>query len=162
MDGGFDDAVGAVGKEGVGVPDAADWVAVCYQMGCVDFAFGNQLHDFVAVAGIDAACLEREVLAIHQRQWQYLFFLIESDNRDDGIRTGASPCEFKCILATCNLNDAVGTSTSCQRLKDFKAFCRLDHINIRIMLPHKFKATLVCLANDNLSRIIQLHTLQSA
>lgn len=67
MDGGFDDVVGAVGEEGVGFLDAAERVAVCYKMGCVNPAFGNELHDFVAVAGIDAAGLERQVLAIHPR-----------------------------------------------------------------------------------------------
>ena len=73
MDGGFDDVVGAVGKEGVGVLDSAERVAVGYQMGGVNLAFGNQLHDFVAVAGIDTAGLERQVLAIHPRKGQYLF-----------------------------------------------------------------------------------------
>ena len=81
MDGGFDDAVGADGEEGVGFLDAAEWVAVGYQMGCVDLPFGDELHDYFAVAGIDAAGLEREVLAVHPRQGQYLFLLIERDNR---------------------------------------------------------------------------------
>lgn len=76
MDGGFDDVVGAVGKEGVGVLDSAERVAVGYQMGGVNLAFGNQLHDFVAVAGIDAAGFECKVFAIHPRQRQYLFLLI--------------------------------------------------------------------------------------
>ena len=111
MDGGFDDAVGAVGEEGVGVLYAAERVAVGNQMGSVNFAFGNQLHYFIAVAGIYAPGLEREVLAIHPRQRQCLLFLIESDNRDDGIRSSASPCEFKRILASGNLNYAVGTTT---------------------------------------------------
>lgn len=114
MDGGFDDAVGADGEEGVGFLDAAEWVAVGYQMGCVNLTFGNQLHDYVAVAGIDAAGLEREVLAIHPRQGQYLFLLIERDNRDDGIRSSASPCEFKCILTSGNLNHSVGATALCQ------------------------------------------------
>lgn len=91
VDGGFDDAVGAVGEEGVGVLYAAERVAVGNQMGGVDFAFGDELHDFVAVAGIYAAGLEREVLAIHPRQRQCLLFLIESDNRDNCIRTGTTP-----------------------------------------------------------------------
>lgn len=64
---GFDDAVGSVGKEGVGVLDAAEWVAVGYQMCGVDLTFRNQLHDFVAVAGIDAAGLEGEILPVHPR-----------------------------------------------------------------------------------------------
>ncbi len=55
MDGGFDDAVGAIGKEVVGFLDAAERVAAGYQVGSVDLAFVNQLHDFVAVAGIDDA-----------------------------------------------------------------------------------------------------------
>ena len=38
MDGGFDDAVGAIGREVVGVLDAAERVAVSYQLGCVDLA----------------------------------------------------------------------------------------------------------------------------
>ena len=76
MDGGFDDVVSAVGKEVVGFPDAAERVAVGYQMGSVNLAFGNQLHDFVAGAGIDAAGLEREIFAIHPRQGQYLFLLV--------------------------------------------------------------------------------------
>ena len=73
MDGGFDDAVSAGGEQVVGFLDSAERVAVCYQMGCVNPAFGNELHDFVAVAGIDAAGLERQVLAIHPRKGQYLF-----------------------------------------------------------------------------------------
>ena len=59
MDGGFDDVVGTDGEEGVGFLNAAEREAVCYKMGGVNLAFGNQLHDFVAVAGIDAAGLER-------------------------------------------------------------------------------------------------------
>ena len=114
MDGGFDDAVGAVGKEGVGVLDSAERVAVGYQMGGVNLAFGNQLHDFVAVAGIYTACFECEILAIHPRKGQYLFLLIERDNRDDGIRSSASPCEFKCILTSGNLNHSVGATALCQ------------------------------------------------
>ena len=76
MDGGFNDVVGAVGEKGVGVLDAAKRVAMGYQTGRVNLAFGNQLHDFVAVACIDTAGLECQVLAIHPRQRQYLFLLI--------------------------------------------------------------------------------------
>lgn len=76
MDGSFDDAVGAVGEEGVGFLNAAEREAVGYQMGGVNLAFGNQLHDFVAVAGIHAASLKRQVLAIHPRQRQYLFLFV--------------------------------------------------------------------------------------
>lgn len=114
MDGGFNDVVGAVGEEDIGVLNVAEGVAVCYQVGSVNLAFGNQVHDFVAVAGIDAACLERQILAVHPGQWQYLFFLVERDNRDDGIWSGTTPCEFKRLLASGNLNDAVGTTTLCQ------------------------------------------------
>ena len=67
MDGGFDDVVGSVGEEVIGFLYLAEREAVGYQMGCVNLAFGNQLHDFVAVAGIDAAGLERQILAIHPR-----------------------------------------------------------------------------------------------
>ena len=114
MDGGFDDAVGAVGEQGVGFLNAAEGVTVGYQMGGVNPSFGDELHDFVAVAGIDAAGLERQVLAIHPRQGQYLFLLIEGYNRDDGIGTGTTPSEFKRILASGNLNHAVGATTLCQ------------------------------------------------
>ena len=114
MDGGFDDAVGADGEEGVGFLDAAEWVAVGYQMGCVDLPFGDELHDYFAVAGIDAAGLEREVLAVHPRQGQYLFLLIQRDNRDDGIRSGTTPCELKRILPSGNLNHSVGATALCQ------------------------------------------------
>lgn len=162
MDGGFDDAVSAVGEEGVCFLDAAEREAVGYQVGGVDFAFGDELHDFVAVAGIDASCLEREVLAIHPRQGQYLFLLVESHNRDDGIRTGASPCEFKGVLAAGDLNDAVGTATISNRFEKIKAFCRLYYLDIWIMLAHEMPAALVRLANDYLMWLIQLHTFQSA
>ena len=114
MDGGFDDAVGADGEEGVGFLDAAEWVAVGYQMGCVDLPFGDELHDYFAVAGIDAAGLEREVLAVHPWQWQYLLLFVKCDNRYDGIGTGTMPCEFKRILASGHLYHAVGTTTLCQ------------------------------------------------
>ncbi len=101
MDSGFDDAVGTVGEEVVGVPDAAERVAVGYQMGGIDLAFGNQLHYFVAVAGIDGAGLEREVLAIHPRQRQYLSLLVERNNRCNVIGPGAMPCKFKSIIRGC-------------------------------------------------------------
>lgn len=114
MDGGFDDVVGAVGEQVVGFLYAAEREAVGYQMGCVDFAIGNELHDFVAVAGIDAAGLECQVFAIHPRQGQYLFFLVERDNRDDGIGAAAKPCEFKSILSSGNLNHMVGATVLCQ------------------------------------------------
>ena len=104
MDGGFDDVVGAGDEEVVGFLNAAEREAVDYQRGCVDSAFGDQLHDTAAVAGIDSAGLERQVLAIHPRQGQYLLFLVESDNRDDGIRTGTAPREFKGVLPSCNLD----------------------------------------------------------
>lgn len=45
IDGGFDDAVGAVGEEGVGVLNAAERVSAGYQMGGVNLSFRNQLHD---------------------------------------------------------------------------------------------------------------------
>ena len=76
MDGGFNNAVGAVGEEGVCFLDMAERIAMGYQVGGVNFAFGNQLHDFVAVAGIDASGLERKVLAVHPWQRQYLFLFI--------------------------------------------------------------------------------------
>ena len=102
--------MGAVGEKVVGFMYTAERVAVGYQMGSVNLTFGDELHDFVAVAGIDATGLERQVLAIHPRQGQYLPLLIERDNRDDGIRTGASPCQFKRILSTGYLDDAVGAT----------------------------------------------------
>lgn len=114
IDSGFDDAVGAVGEEVVGVPDASERVAVGYQMGGIDLAFGNQLHYFVAVAGIDDAGLEREVLAIHPRQRQYLSLLVERNNRCNGIGPGAMPCKFKSILSSGNLNHSVGSTPLCQ------------------------------------------------
>lgn len=39
MDGGFDDAVAAVGEEVVGFLDAVEGVAMGYQVGCVNLAF---------------------------------------------------------------------------------------------------------------------------
>lgn len=76
MDGGFDDVVGVGGEEGVGFLNAAEREAVGYQVCGVNFTFGNQLHDFVAVAGIHSAGLESEVLAVHPRQRQYLFLFV--------------------------------------------------------------------------------------
>ncbi len=114
-DGSFDDAVAAVGEEDVGFLNAAEGEAAGYQMGgVVNSAFGNQLHNLVAIAGIHAAGLKRQIFTIHPWQRQYLFFLIECANRDDGIRTGATPCEFKRIFTSGNLNHAVGPSTLCQ------------------------------------------------
>ena len=158
MDGGFDDVVGAGGEEGVGFLNAAERVAVGYQMGGVNPTFGDELHDFVAVAGIDTAGLERQVLAIHPRQRQYLLLLIESDNRDDGIRSGTTPCQFKGVPASGNLNDTVGTTTISNRFEKIKAFCWLYYLDIWIMPAHEMSAALIRLANDYLMWLIQLHT----
>ena len=115
---------------------------MCYQMGGVNPTFGDELHDFVAVAGIYAAGLERQVLAIHPRQRQYLLLLIESDNRDDGIRSGTTPCQFKGVLASGHLNDTVGTTTISNRFEKIKAFCRLYYLDIWIMPAHEMSAAL--------------------
>lgn len=114
IDGGFDDSVCATGEQVVGFQNAAEGKTMGYQMSSVNFAFGNQLHNFVAVAGIYTTCLECEILAIHPRQRQYLLLLIQRDNRNDGIRSGTTPCEFKSILTSCNLNHPIGTTTLCQ------------------------------------------------
>lgn len=131
-------------------------------MGGVNPTFGYELHDFVAFAGIDAAGLESEVLSIHPRQRQYLLLLIESDNRDDGIRSGTTPCQFKGVLASGNLNDTVGTTTISNRFEKIKAFCRLYYLDIWIMLAHEISAAFISFANDNVLRIIQPHTFESA
>lgn len=158
MDSGFDDTIGAVGEKGVGVLDAAERIEMGYQMSGIDLTFGNELHDFIIVAGIDTAGLKCQILAIHTRQWQYLLFLIECDNRDNGIRTVTTPCEFKSILASGNLNHAVGSATIGKCAKYFNAFWRLDYIDKRIILSNKFTTALIGLANNYVSRIIQLNT----
>ena len=62
MDSGFDDTIGAVGEKGVGVLDAAERIEMGYQMSGIDLTFGNELHDFVIVAGIDTAGLKCQIL----------------------------------------------------------------------------------------------------
>ena len=77
----------------------------------IDLTFGYQAKNLCTVASVYTTGLESQVLSIHPRQRQYLLLLIESDNRDDGIRSGTTPCQFKGVLASGNLNDTVGATT---------------------------------------------------
>ena len=57
----------------------------------IELALGNKLQRFLAIATVNAAGLEGQVLAVHIRQRQGLRLVVKSHHRDDRIRTSAPP-----------------------------------------------------------------------
>ena len=66
---------------------------MCDERCSIQFAALDQPQDFCGVAAVHAAGLEREVFAVHIGQRQRLRLVIQRNDSDDRIRSGALPRE---------------------------------------------------------------------
>lgn len=95
LDGHLDHAVPAIFKQLKGRIHLAQGVGVGDQGKGVEPAGGNQPKDFRAIAAVDPAGLEGQVLAVHLGQWQQLRLAVKGDHRDDRVRAGALPGQLE-------------------------------------------------------------------
>ena len=72
----FDNSISLLLKDFIGFCYPLQWETVRDERCCVDFALLDELQDFLSVTSIHTSCLEGEVLAVHLRQRQQLWFII--------------------------------------------------------------------------------------
>lgn len=70
----------------IGFFDLVKRVTMSDQWDSVNLPFLDETKDLLAVTAIHTTCLEGKVLAIHLRQRQNLWLIIECNDRHDGIR----------------------------------------------------------------------------
>ena len=85
----LDHAVALVFKEFVCLVDLRERIGVRDQRLGVELAVGDEFQRLVAIAAVDAAGLEGQVLAVHFGQRQGLRSVVKCHHRDDGVRAGA-------------------------------------------------------------------------
>ena len=73
----FYDSIPLLLKEFVGFSYPCKRITVRNERGGIYLAFLNELKNLFAVTAVHTACLEGEVLALHLRQWQFLWLVIE-------------------------------------------------------------------------------------
>ena len=88
----------------------AQWKTMGNERGCINLAFCNEFQHFLAVASIHTSCLESEVLAIHLWKRQHLSFIVEGNDRNDGIWTGTLPSELECVIGSSHFKNSVSST----------------------------------------------------
>ena len=158
IDSHFDDTVFLVFKQAVGFIDLAERVAVGDERRGVDFAFLDETQNLFAIAAVDAASLESEVFAVHVGQGQYLGFVVERHDRDDGIGTCTLPGKAERVVASRHFQHAVGAAVVAVSGHEVGAFLRLREKNIGVVSLHKGAALFRLFADDNALRALQHST----
>ena len=69
----------------------------------IQSALCDQPQYFLTIAAVYTAGLEGEVLAVHLRQWQHLWLVVEGYNRYYGVWSCTLPCQLECVLTSRNL-----------------------------------------------------------
>ena len=128
----FDDSIPLLLKEFVGFRYPFKRITVRDERSGIYLAFLNELKNLFAVTAVHTACLEGEVLAVHLRQRQHLWLIIESHNSYDGIWTSTLPGQLECVFSTCHLQYSVSTSMVAVPHDKVRAFlwCRQQYIGI--------------------------------
>ena len=68
---------------------------MCDQRLGVELALGDELERFFAVAAVDAAGFEGQILAVHIGEGKCLRIVVECHHRDDGIGARALPYKLE-------------------------------------------------------------------
>ena len=97
-------------KEVVSILNIFQLIAMGNQRGSINLACFDEGKDLVAVAAIDAAGFEDQILAVHIRQGQALSLVVEGHHGDDGIGSGAFPGQTEGILGACHFQHHIGTT----------------------------------------------------
>ena len=83
---------------------------MCNEWSGVNLSFFDEAQCFFAVATIDAAGLEGEVLAVHLGRWQLLGLVVKGYNGYNGVGACALPSEAEGVIGSGNFNHSVGSS----------------------------------------------------
>ena len=102
--------------------------------GGVYLAFLDELKYLFAVTAVHTSSLEGEVLAVHLRQWQHLWLVVEGYDRYDGIWTSTLPSQLECVFSTCHLQHPVSSSMVAVLHDNVRAFLWCCQQDIRIVL----------------------------
>ena len=121
----------------------------------VDLAFRDKLKYLRAIATVYAAGLEGEILAIHVGKGKELGTIVESDDRDNGVGTGAAPGQLEGVVASGHLDDHVGTAMGALFPHECLTILGACHQDFGIMLPHEAGAPGRPLAYDDLPGAFQ-------
>ena len=115
----------------------------------IKLAFSNELQRLLAVAAVNTAGLEGQILAIHIGEGKSLRLIVQRHHCYDCIGTRTLPCKFECALRAGNLQYDIRTAVIAVLTNEIKAIFRRDRQHIWIVLVHEFDAVLVLFANDN-------------
>ena len=87
----LNNSVAFIFKKLIRLVDLRQRIGVRDQRLGIELALGNELQRFLAVATVNAAGLEGQVLTLHIGQRQSLRLVVKRHNRDDCIRASALP-----------------------------------------------------------------------
>ena len=76
----------------------------------VNLSLLNQAKNFLAIASVDAACLEGEILAIHIGQRQKLWLVVKGHYGHDGIGSGTLPRKAESVIGSCHFEHTVSST----------------------------------------------------
>ena len=88
----------------------------------IELALSNEFQRFLAIATVNAAGLEGQILAVHIGQRQSLCLIVKRHHRDDGIRARALPRKLEGVLCSGNLKHHVCTAVIAVLANKIKAF----------------------------------------
>ena len=138
--------------------DILQLIAVGNQ-GCgIDFALFDQAEDLGAVAAVDAAGFEGQVLAVHIRQGQGLGLVVEGNHGDDGVGAGALPGQAESVLCAGHFQHHIGAAVVGVGEGECLAFFRSADQHIGVMFLNKSDAGRVLFADDDPLGIFQHDT----
>ena len=155
VDGDFYYAVFFVFEDAVGFLDAAEGEAVGDEWGGVDFALLDEAKHFLAVAAVNAASLEGEVLAIHVGQGEHLWLVVEGYDGDDGVGACALPSQAERVLGSSHFQHAVGSAMVAVISYKLLALVGSGEHHLRIMLLYEAAALLRRFADDDALGLFQ-------
>ena len=155
VDGDFYYAVFLVFEDVVGFLNAAEGEAVGDEWGGVDFALLDEAKHFLAVATVNAARLEGEVLAIHVGQGEHLWLVVEGHDGDDGVGACALPCQLESGGSASHFKHTVGTAMVAVALHEVHTFIGRGEQHIGVVIFHKSAALFRLLAHDDALGLLQ-------
>ena len=129
---------------------------------CVQLAVFDQTEDLGGIAAVHAAGLEDQVFAVHIGQGKHLRLVVQCNNGDNGVRTGALPCKTEAFVRACHLADHIRAAVRAVQLHELLRVVGRDGEHIGIALAHKAQTGGIRIAQDNAVRVMQHGTQHGA
>lgn len=99
--------------------------------------------------------LEREVFAVHIRQRKRLRLVIQRNDSDNRIRSGALPRETEAVVRACHFADHIRAAVRAVELHKLLRVLGRDGQHIRIVLAHKAQPRRIGVTDDDPVRVMQ-------